>query len=133
MKTQLMTIGIILILVTVGLSGCNEYDNSDISPQITESFKVNATYPYKFWKNNFTEGTKLRIKGTFDELSGEGIPKADFVFFDGNTNKEFSELSAYNVTSIDKTWIVPYDGVFFVGVENVNRYGNITGNMTIYW
>lgn len=103
------------------------------SPQINESFHTNVSAPYRYWRLELSKGTPIRVQGTLDELPGGEIPRVDFIFFDGNTNEEFSQLSEYNALSIDKTWTIPYDGIFFVGVECKYGFLDTTGTMIIYW
>lgn len=138
MKIKLIVSGIIFILVFISLSGCNEINNNstengDMSPQITESFNINNSYPYRYWPAELSKGTKIRVKATLDVLPDGEVPIADFIFFDGNTNDRYDQLSSLNSTSIDKTWVIPYDGMFFIGVENRQFYELLTGNITVYW
>jgi hypothetical protein len=101
--------------------------------QINESFHTNISAPYRFWRLELSKGMPIRVKGKLNEINDGEFPRVDFIFFDGNTNEEFPELSQYNDFSIDKIWIIPYDGIFFVGIECRYDYLEISGNMKIYW
>ena len=109
MKNQLVIIGIVAILVTVGLSGCNE-ENNTLTP---EKSKFVGT-----WKNNtamvidlFSDGTctYLSINGTWDlkegilglELSTGSIIHYRYKF--SNNNRTLTLTNLIHGTTFDVT------------------------------
>lgn len=104
-----------------------------ISQQINEYFHTNISAPYRFWRLELDKGMPIRVHGRLNEIYDGEYPRVDFIFFDGNTNDEFPELSEYNAISIDKVWNVPYDGIFFVGIECKYGFLETSGHMVIFF
>ncbi|VVB61207.1 Uncharacterised protein [uncultured archaeon] len=81
MKKQLILIGIIAMLVTVGLSGCSENNNSDTGIVSFQELLGNST---KFYGQNIT--MKGYINGT---VYGVGNSSYNAFFYDSSSNPQY--------------------------------------------
>jgi len=98
MKKQLIIVGIIILLITVGLSGCNENSENFEDTNNVELVDY-LVISYKFGKDAFSPNIKLgdgfnykenmvgfKVSGTIKNNEGEPLSKIKVIgnFYDGN-------------------------------------------------
>ena len=131
MKKQLMIVGIIVILITVGLSGCtnnndNNYNtNSSNNVNTNNSNNGNTNIPQSIYveisnlnvTTNWTDGQYLGLKGSH----------AGF-YYDYPKDLGYMGYAYYEVTGVVKN--IATKPIDYIGFK-VNFYGS-TGNLIIY-
>lgn len=84
MKKQLVIVGIILVLLTVGLSGCNEKKANDIGNEKSDAEKIVGTWEYQ------VDPYRERIRFTADGHLYAGEKEGNYLLEDGYINATFA-------------------------------------------
>ena len=115
MKKQLMIVGIIVIFLTVGLSGCNEEKDTSSNPNTTEENRFLGTWYNNSWTITFfSDGTYTEsfqadpweIKDgkllLYSDSSKVSFGLFDYDFSDNETKLTLTQVSNGKITIFTK-------------------------------
>ncbi len=112
MKKQLVILGIVVILLTVGLSGCNETKQENIQEfQVTgDTDKINITHHEIWHQASWLESeeyeTSWEIRGKAKNIAGNMLDNItiEVRFFDSNNYYLDSKITSTKYLPIDEIW-----------------------------